>query len=421
MFVAYYERTMIKYGFLILWLCSFMGTYGQQKNLDFFIASGIAKSPLLKEYINQTKSNSIDSLRIDAGYKPQVIASSTNTYSPTYKGWGYESAITNGGNFNQLISVSKRLVSKDNLHKQYEAINLQNQSLNVSSKITEQDIRKSVTAQYIVAYGVQQQWVFNTEMLRLLNQEEEVLKKLTEKNVYKQTDYLSFLVTLQQQKLSGTQIKMQLQNELTALYYLSGINDTAFITLTAPDIQPIIVPDIEHTVFYEQYKIDSLKLLNSDAIIELNYKPKVNLYADAGHISSFALDPYKNFGFSFGASVVMPIYDGKQKKMQHDKNAISENTRSNYAGYFKSQYKQQIMQQLQQLKLNEQLMAEATAQLKYSEALIEANQKLLLIGEAKITDYILAIGNYLTSKNMITQAGINKLQIINEINYWNSK
>jgi len=421
MFVAYYDFKMIKYRFLVFLSIICLGAYGQPKNLDFFIASGIAKSPLLKDFENQGRSNAIDSMRIDAGYKLQVTASSFNTYSPTYKGWGYESAITNGANFSQLVSVSKRLVSKDNLHKQYEAINLQNQSLNVSSKITEQDIRKSVTTQYIVAYGTQQQWMFTTEMLRLLNQEEEVLKKLTEKNVYKQTDYLSFLVTLQQQKLSITQIKMQLQNELTTLNYLSGINDTAFVTLSAPDIQPIVVPDIEHTVFYEQYKIDSLKLLNNDAIIELNYKPKVNLFADAGHVSTFMLDPYKNFGFSFGASVVMPIYDGKQKKMQHDKNAITENTRSNYAGYFKSQYKQQIMQQLQQLKLNENLMGEATAQLKYSEALIEANQKLIVTGDARITDYILAIGNYLSSKNIITQAGINKLQIINEINYWNSK
>ena len=100
---------------------------------------------------------------------------------------------------------------------------------------------------------------------------------------------------------------------------------------------------------------------------------------------------------------------------------IAEETRSNYAGYFKAQYKQQIMQQLQQLKLTEQLITQATEQLKYSKALIDADEKLLVVGEARIADYILAIGNYLSAKNTITQAGINKLQIINEINYWNTK
>ena len=135
MFVTYYDHKMIKYRFLVFLSIICLVAYGQPKNLDFFIACGIAKSPLLKDFENQGRSNAIDSMRIDAGYKPQVTASSFNTYSPTYKGWGYESAITNGANFSQLVSVSKRLVSKDNMHKQYEAINLQNQSLNVSSKI----------------------------------------------------------------------------------------------------------------------------------------------------------------------------------------------------------------------------------------------------------------------------------------------
>ena len=421
MFVAYYAFNMLKPWCCFLCSFLFIAANAQQKNLDFFVHSGITRSPLLQDLRNQTKSNLIDSLRINASYKPQVTAGSFNTYSPTFNGWGYESAITNGGNFSQLISVNKRLVSKENLHNQYEAINLQNQSLNISGKVTEQDIRKAITAQYIIAYGNHQQLVFNTEMLRLLGQEEEILKKLTEKNIYKQTDYLSFLVTMQQQQLAITQIKIQLQNDVASLNYLSGINDTSSMVLAAPELQPVINPDIEQTPFYEQYKIDSMKLVNNNALIDFNYKPKVNLYADAGHVSAFDLDPYKNFGTSFGASVTMPIYDGKQKKMQKDKNVIAEETRSNYAGYFKAQYKQQIMQQLQQLKLTEQLITQATEQLKYSKALIDADEKLLVVGEARIADYILAIGNYLSAKNTITQAGINKLQIINEINYWNTK
>ena len=294
-------------------------SYGQQKNLDAFIASGITKSPLLKDLKNQKRSNTIDSLRIDASYKPQVTATSSNLYAPTYKDWGYESAITNGANFSQLISVTKRLVSKENLHTQYEALDLQNQTLEVTGKISEQDIRKSITAQYITAYGDQQQYIFNQEMLKLLSKEESILKTLTEKNVYRQTDYLSFLVTLKQQELSISQIKLQLQNDIASLNYLSGINDTSLITLENPSLEPTIQPEIDNAVFTKQFKLDSLKLKNSDAAIDFSYKPKVDLYADAGHISTFQLDPYKNFGTSFGVTVTMPIYDGKQKKMQHDK------------------------------------------------------------------------------------------------------
>ena len=147
----------------------------------------------------------------------------------------------------------------------------------------------------------------------------------------------------------------------------------------------------------------------------------MDLYADAGHISTFQSEPYKNFGTSFGVSITMPIYDGKQKKMQHDKNAISQLIRSDYEQYFKSQYVQQIAQLVQQLQSTDQFIIQAKDQLKYSEALIDANRKLLVSGDVRMADFILAIGNYLSAKNAITQTSINRLQIINQINYWNRK
>ena len=63
-------------------------------------------------------------------------------------------------------------------------------------------LKKNITAQYIVAYGDLQQLNFNKEVNDLLRNEEKILKLLTQKNVYRQTDYLTFLVTLEQQNLS---------------------------------------------------------------------------------------------------------------------------------------------------------------------------------------------------------------------------
>ena len=59
-------------------------------------------------------------------------------------------------------------------------------------------------------------------------------------------------------------------------------------------------------------------------------------------------------------------------------------------------------------------------QLQIVDALIEANKKLLLTGDAQITDFVIAIGNVITINNTISQNKINTLQLINEINYWSS-
>lgn len=391
----------------------------QEKNLDYFISAAIKNSPLLKDYNSQARSNLIDSLRIRAAYKPQVNAVSNNLYAPVIGGWGYDNAITNGINFGQLITVSKEVANKKVLQNQFEAIQLQNNSLAVTGKISEQDLKKTITSQYVAAYGSWQQYLFNKDVYELLSKEDSILKKLTESGVYRQTDYLTFLVTLKQQKLSVTQARIQYRNDFSTLNYLSGLQDTSFEMLADPALQINALPELENTVYYQKFTTDSLLLKNNDAQIDLNYKPKISLYADAGYLSSFAYQSYKNFGTSVGINLSMPIYDGKQKKMQHDKIAIAEQTRQQYRDFFKTQYNQEIAQLVQQLEAADEIIAEATEQIKYTQGLMQANRKLMTTGDAHIVDYIIALNNYLNAKNIITQNTTGKLQIINQINYWN--
>jgi outer membrane protein TolC len=214
---------------------------------------------------------------------------------------------------------------------------------------------------------------------------------------------------------------LQYQDDFATLNYLAGITDTTTLPLPAPSIELALVPDAQSTVFYQQYTIDSLKLRNSDALIDYTYKPKISAYADGGYLTAFPSDFYKNFGVSVGLNIAIPIYDGKQQKMQHDKISISERTRQGYRDFFKKQFDQQLLQLTQQLKNTQALIDQLNSQIKYTETLVDANRKLLETGDARMADYILAIGNYLNAKNTIRQNTTNKLQIINRINYWNKK
>ncbi|HLX67187.1 MAG TPA: TolC family protein, partial [Puia sp.] len=120
-----------------------------------------------------------------------------------------------------------------------------------------------------------------------------------------------------------------------------------------------------------------------------------------------------------GVTITMPIYDGHQRKMQYSKLDIQERTRAGYREFFTSQYSQQLAQLSQQLKATEELIDQINEQVRYSETLIDVNGKLLGTGDARIADYILALSNYLNAKNLLTQNYITRLQIINQINYWN--
>jgi len=398
-------------------LCS--ATYGQQKNIDFFITQALDNSPLLKDFKNQVQINLADSQRIRASYKPQVLGSSTNSYAPAIKGYGYDGAITNGGQLSAVVGVNQALVSKKYMDAQFETLRLQNLGIENSAKISEQDLVRTIIAQYITAFGDMQQLRFAREINMLLKKEENLLKALTESNVYRQTDYLTFLVTRQQQELSVRQLGIQLQNDYATLNYLSGIVDTAEAALAEPALTLHQLPEIGQSSFFRKFILDSLQLGNSRSLVDFSYKPKVNLYADAGYNSTLTYLPYKNFGTSFGVNVTVPIYDGHQKKIQYSKISIAEKTRLGYKDFYTAQYSQQVAQLLQQLRATSGLIDEINHQIKYAEGLINVNIKLLETGDAKIADLVIAINNYMTAQNLLTQNNTSRLQIINQINYWN--
>ncbi|MDP4263440.1 MAG: TolC family protein [Bacteroidota bacterium] len=390
----------------------------QEKNLDYFVNQGLANSPLLKDYQSQLQLLSLDSQIMRASLRPQVNGISNNSYAPVIGGWGYDDVLTNGQQVSAMVGVSKSLISNKSLATQIAGLGIQSQSAVNASKISEQDLKKLITDQYIVTFGGQLQLDFSRHINDLLQKEDSLLRKLTQDNVYKQTDYLAFAVLLQQQLLNTSQLEIQYNFDFGTLNYLAGVVDTLTVRLTDPRLNTTAYRDFANSVFYRQFILDSLKLANDKALIDINYRPKINLSADAGYNSSLVYKAYRNFGSSIGVNIAIPIYDGKQRKMQYSKIDIQERTRTGKRDFFTHQHDQQLIQLEQQLRSTDKLIDQINKQIAYTETLITVNEKLLATGDIRLIDFILALSNYFTAKNLVTQNYISRLKIINQLNYW---
>lgn len=405
--------------FVVIFTLATLSTYSQNRTLDYYLNAAIQKSPLLSEYNDQQLLNTIDSLQIIAANRYQLNGAGSAIYAPIIHGYGYDEAISNGGNYSALLILSKPFITKQNLGLQFNALRFISDSIRVNRKLAEADIVRNITTQYITAYGNLLILRFNEDITSILKKEEVLLKKLTEQSVYRQTDYLTFIVTLRQQEVALQQSRIQYKTDLYTLNYLAGISDTALMFLDEPSVQISDLINLDSSLFFQQYTIDSQRIVNERRLIDYRYKPKLGLYSDGGFNSSLMGDYYKHFGVSFGVNVTVPLYDGKQKKLEYQKLDIQQRTRNRYKNFQRSQYTQQIAQLKLQLNDTDSLINQINSQIKYSEGLVEVNRKLMQTGDARITDYVLSLSSFLTAKNQLTQNIINGMQLINQINYYN--
>ncbi|HEX3386456.1 MAG TPA: TolC family protein [Mucilaginibacter sp.] len=403
---------------VVLLLLAYTVSFSQTYNLDHYIELAEKNSPLLKDLKNQVSSAKLDSMRLRAGLRPQVTGTGAGLFAPVIDGFGYAGAITNVNTLSALVGVNQQIIGRNYRTAQLQTIALQQDSLINASRLSVQDLKKAVINQYITAFGDLEQLKFTQTIIELLDKEEQVLKKLTQSNVYRQSDYLAFLVTLKQQQIQLMQARIQYKSDFATLNYLAGVTDTTSVELAEPKIDRAILPYPENSIFFRKFRLDSLRLANSNALIDYTYKPKANIFADAGYNTDF-VQPAKNFGSSFGFNVSIPIYDGGQRSLLHKKIQLQEETRQYYKFFYTRQYRQQIDQLNQQINETDKLFGQIGEQIKYDETLIRVDTELMQTGDLKIADLILTINNYLSVKNLFMQTTINKLQLINQLNYWN--
>lgn len=413
-------RTKFKYFSIGILLSASLFAKAQEptKNLDFFLNQAKISSPVLKDLENQRKSAGIDSLIVRATGKPQVTGTSSGLYAPIIHGYGYDEVITNGQSLDALLNVNYDLLNKKRINNQLESVKLQSDSIRYASQVSTFDLNRSIADQYILAFASQEQVGFNIEVVTLLKKEEALLKTLTRSNIYKQSEYLTFLVTLQQQELSLKQAALQYKNDLATLNYLSGIADTTSIRLEEPKLKSDKL-SVEISFFKRKFELDSLKNENQKRSIILNYQPKLGLYANGGYSSSLVLEPYKNFGASVGFTFSVPIYDGHQKKMQFNKLDLASETISNYRTFFVRQQTQQLNLIRQQIEQTNSLFGKINDQIRFSKGLIDVDSKLMHTGDLRVADFVIAINNYMSAQNLLRQTTISRLKLINQYNYWN--
>jgi outer membrane protein TolC len=401
----------------ILWVTS-AGLYAQEKrSLDYYLNAGLANSPMLLDSSNQYKANLLDSLRVLAGFGPQVTSTGQIMRAPVVGKFGYDSAITNGANYSGVVAVEQPLFNGRPRRAQFQNITLLNQALRLNVQLSEIDLKKSITAQYITAYSDYSQLEFNQNLLKILQNEQPALKKLVENGVYLQTDYLNLTVSIHTQLIALKKAALQYRDDLYALNLLCGVYDRAEVILLKPELPIRTAFLVNSSPQMLRFRVDSLKLVTARQLLDLNYRPRLSAFADGGVNAINPRNIPRNLGASFGLNFTAVLYDGRQRRLQHSRLQLQEITRQKYRDYYLSQYHTQVSQLLERLHATDELLTEIRAQIAAQQRLLTMYKVEIANGLVRFTDFILNVTNYTTTRNDLVQAENDRLQLLNELNY----
>jgi len=406
-----------------------------QNNLDYYIKTAQQNSPLINDNKNQSKANLLEVERLKALYtKPQIgvtanylfspIISTDNnktSFEPNSNGatnyYGYDLAYSNGGTYQAMLNVTQPLFNGKRYQTASEQLNITSQINQNNAKLTEHDIEKIVTDQYILCLQDNMQTQYAEAMVKLLTDQKDVLKKLIESSIYKQSDLTLLNIEQQNYLAQLTAFKANYRRDLMDLNILSGINDTALVQLQNIDLT--LNNTLSNSMFLEKYHLDSLNLIAQQKAFELKYKPQLNLFANSGLNAVYAPTIPNRFGISAGLSFTYNFFDGNQKGINRNKTQVLEQSVSFYKNNFITQNTVRKSKILTELQSFTDRMTIGEQQLKDYGLLLNSYKKEILAGQLSILNYTIVLKNMATVQRDYTLLFSQRQSLINAYNYWN--
>jgi outer membrane protein TolC len=410
-------------------------TFSQQRDLNFYIGQAKKNSPLINKNKNDNKIIILDLQQTERVLNSPVISlESSLLFAPiishdvvpstiaiasngSSKYTGYDLGITNGGQYQAFISVKQPLFGNVNL-KAYSAKSDISQKRNDNSTtLTNHEIEQLVGYQFILCMKSKTQ-VRNSEViLHQLDDQLNIMHKLVENAVYKQSDLMLLEIEKQNAEITIKSFKDDNKTNLNDLNLLCGIKDSESIDIQETELT-IPTRICSESKFLTSYKLDSLGIVADQTISELKYKPQLNAFANAG-FNATGIPTFERFGFSFGLNFSWTLYDGNQRKFEQDKSLVNIASLQFEKEHFKTQQEINRDNILSQMKAIDEREMILKSQLNQYDKLYKVYSDELARGLVSVMDFKNLLKDVTSKKQDFLLLKMEKQLLINSLNYWN--
>jgi len=408
-----------------------------QHSLQDYIYKAKENSPLLFDNKQQIQVNQLETERLKAVYtKPQISLSASYLFAPILsqdngktqfnanaysadKYVGYDLAASNGGTYQGLINYNQPLFNASLLKAYSNQSLIQKQRNENAIKLTEHDIEKLITDQYLLCLLDKNQMLFADSMLKLIKEQISIVETLVNNSILKQSDLSLLNIEYQNNFGMYSTFKATYMRDLMDLNVLCGLEDTSYLLLDDINLELSQLSVNLTSNYLEKFKIDSLNILSTQLVFETKYKPQLNLYSNAGLNAVYAPTIANRFGMSAGLNFTWNLFDGNQKSIVQEKTDLQLQSIAFSKNYFTNQNSLRKTKILGELNSYDERKIIAESQLKEYDHLLLLYRKEIVQGQLSVLSYITTLKNMTTVKRDYFLLETNRQLLINAYNYWN--
>ena len=420
---------------LIIGLFIVLAAGSQTRDLSYYQTQAKASSPLINETTNNNKLILLDIQQTKIILsKPQINVEANVLFAPIIshddgnkfqfisdgnvtKYTGYDLGYSDGGQYQAIVSVTQPLLmgSRFNAYAQKADVATQLNENNI--KLTEHELEQLVSHQYILCIRAKKQYEVSKLLSDKLKAQIDVMEKLVEHAIYKQTDLLLMQIEAESYRLEYENYITDYQNNLLDLNLLCGINDTSLVEIEDTNFK-INQNNVTQSQFLAKYTLDSLSVETEQLIFNQKYKPQINLFANAG-MNAIYVPAFNRFGFATGVNFSWNIFDGNQKKLMFDKSIIQLETLEFEKQNFVIKNRIYKNMFLTQIKSVDTKISIVQNQLLEYQKLVELYNFELSQAQVSVMDFKNLIRDISAKKQENITLNMQKQALISSYNYWN--
>ncbi len=398
--------------------------------LERCLALAQKNSPTLHAAEGAVRSSELARTEVTTMGLPQVRVVTGGIYAPVPPRFGYDPAISNGGQVAGQIAVQQSLYDGGMRSLRLDQLSYDTESLRKERKRTERDLVFTVRETFIGALRAQREVQLQSESVDQLDDYRGIVQRLYNGGNASYTDLLKTEVQLSTANIALQKAHVSLTTARYSLSELTGMpidSSTSFSGTLDSLVSEVSDTTMEMSAagFVENLDlgIAGLEIQRSLIDIELAKRerlPVVSLFGDAGYLSSIENlrlpgdERLSGFGYSVGVDIEFPILNWGATGLRIEQREIGAAILQFHSELLRRSLSTEFQKtRLQLIKAKERLRAIRVNLTKTEENFLLTKSKYA--GGASLSFEVL------TAQQLLTETKLNELQTLSDIQFLSAK